>query len=294
MNLKDLEYFHYLCKFKNFTRTAEKLYVSQPSITMALKRLEKELNTELVIRNNSDKKISLTESGQVLEKHASNVLGEIKELKVEIARINGSNIRFGVPPMIGAYFFPHIMEEIVKEGFANNIELIETGSLAMIEKILSNDVDMSLVGSLSPIDDSEIDAITLKVDNFVVCINRNHKFSDRAEIDFKELLDEQFIVLGNEYIHNEVLKKLCHKYNVSMKNFYYTDEIQTAKSLISSGLGIGIMIDMAVKDMDTIKKVKLTKPIKFYISLAIKKDHYTTKIEEKIRSLIVNLKDYSC
>ncbi|MDS0524659.1 LysR family transcriptional regulator [Clostridium sp. SHJSY1] len=294
MNLKDLEYFHYLCKFKNFTRTAEKLYVSQPSVTMALKRLEKELNTELVIRNNSDKKISLTESGQILEKHTSNVLGEIKELKVEIARINGSNIRFGVPPMIGAYFFPSIMEEIVKEGFANNIELIETGSLAMIEKLLSNDADMALVGSLSPMDDSEIDAITLKVDNFFVCVNRNHKFANREELDFKELLNEQFIVLGNEYIHNEVLKKLCYQHNVDMKKFYYTEEIQTAKSLISSGLGIGIMIDMAVKDMQTIKKIKLTKPIKFYISLAIKKGHYTTEIEEKIKSLIVRLKDCSC
>jgi DNA-binding transcriptional LysR family regulator len=291
MNLKDLEYFHYLCKFKNFTRTAEKLYVSQPSITIALKRLEKELNAKLVIRNSSEKQISLTEAGIILEKHAINVLNEVKETKLAIAKLSGSNIKLGVPPMIGAYFFPSIMEEIVKKGFAENIELIETGSLAMVDKLLSNDVDMAFIGSLSSLEDDDIEATILKVDKFVVCMSKNHLLAKKKKINFEDLLEEQFIALGNEYIHNEVLKKLCNRYDVSMGKFYYTDEIQTAKSLISSGLGIGIMIDMAVKDMKTIKKVNLHKPIDFYISLAMKKKHYTTIKEEKIKNIIINLKD---
>ncbi|MBD7912137.1 MULTISPECIES: LysR family transcriptional regulator [Clostridium] len=291
MNLKDIEYFHYLCKYKNFTRTAEKLYVSQPSITIALKRLEKELDAKLVIRDNSEKQISLTEAGKILEKHVNNILNEVKETKVEIGKISGSNIKLGVPPMIGAYFFPNIMEEIVKSQLANNIELIETGSLAMIDKVLSNDVDMAFIGSLAPLKDSDLEATILKVDKFVVCMSKNHRLATSEEINFEDLVEEQFIALGNEYLHNEVLKRLCYKHGVSTDKFYYTDEIQTAKSLISSGLGIGIMIEMAVKDMTSIKKVKLQNSIKFYISLAFKKKHYTTVKEEKIKNIIINCKN---
>lgn len=288
MNLKDLEYFNYLCKFKNFTKTAEKLYVSQPSITMALKRIEKELNTKLVIRNHSEKQIELTEAGMILKKHTENIFGEIKNIKLEISKVSGGNIKLGVPPMIGAYFFPTIMEKLVKQGFARNIELVEKGSVAMKELLLANEVDMSLIGSLTQLEEGNLEAKILKVDEFKVCMSQNHALALKQKIDFKELLNEQFIVLGNSYIHNEILERLCMENNISMKNFYYTEEIQTAKSLIASGLGIGIMIDMAVNNIKTIKTVPLLKPIKFYISFALKKDRYLTSNEEKIKEIILN------
>lgn len=288
MNLKDLEYFHYLCKFKNFTKTAEKLYVSQPSITMSLKRIEKELNTKLVIRDHSEKQITLTESGKILKKHTQNILEELKEIKLEISKISGGNIKLGVPPMIGAYFFPTIMEEMVKQGFAGHIELVEKGSVAMKELLLTNEVDMSLIGSLYPLEEENLESKILKVDEFKVCMSKSHILSQKQQIDFRELLNEQFIVLGNSYIHNEVLEKLCKGNNISMKNYYYTEEIQTAKSLIASGLGIGIMIDMAVNDVTSINKVPLSQPIKFYISFAVKREHYLTANEEKIKNVILN------
>lgn len=288
MNLKDLEYFHYLCEFKNFTKTAEKFYISQPSITMAVKRIEKELNTKLVIRNHSEKQISLTEAGEILKKHTQNVLDEIKEIKLEISKISGGNIKLGVPPMIGAYFFPTIMEEMVSNGFARNIELVEKGSVTMKELLLSNEVDMALIGSLQPLEEENLEASILKIDEFKVCMSHNHNLSKKEKIDFKDLLDEQFIVLGNSYIHNEVLEKLCKENNLSMENFYYTEEIQTAKSLIASGLGIGIMIDMAVNNMNTIKTIQLCKPIKFYISFALKRNGYLTLKEQRIKEIILN------
>lgn len=288
MNLKDMEYFYYLCKLKSFTKTAEKLYVSQPSITMALKRIEKELNTKLVIRNHSEKQIELTEAGMILKRHTQNIIEEIKEIKLEISKISGGNIKLGVPPMIGAYFFPIIMEELAKQGYARNIELVEKGSVAMKELLLTNEVDMSLIGSLYPLKEENLEAKILKVDEFKVCMSKNHVLAKKTKIDFKELLNEQFIVLGNSYIHNEVLEKLCMENNISMKNFYYTEEIQTAKSLIASGVGIGIMIDMAVNNIKTIKTVPILKPIKFYISFASKKDRYLTLNEEKIKEIILN------
>lgn len=287
MNFRDLEYFICLCKTKNFTETAKVLYVSQPSVTMALHRLENELNAKLIIRDHSLTKFSLTEAGKILEKHVINIFNEINETKFEISKVIGRKIKLGVPPIIGAYFFPALMEHLVQNGVAENIELVETGSVAMKNLVLSDEVDMALIGSLSPIKSTNIDATILKTDEFMVCMSKKHIISKKEKLDFEDIKNEKFIVLADSYIHNEVLKNLFLKNRTSLDNFYCTGEIQTAKSLIGSGLGIGIMIHMAVKNMTSIKTIPLTKPITFYISLAIKKDHYMSPVEQKIKEVLL-------
>lgn len=288
MNIRDLEYFYYLCQNKNFTKTAKILFVSQPSITMALHRIEKELGETLVIRNQSKEQLSLTEAGEILKKRAYNVLNEIKEAKLEISRISGAKIKLGVPPMIGAYFFSPFMKKLDISGLVEDIELVETGSADMKKLLVSGEVDIALIGSIAPIKDNMIKATILKTDQFVVCTNNSNQISNKNEVNFNELQDERFIVLGDSYIHNKVLKSLCLKKGVSTKNMYFTAEIQTAKSLIASGLGIGIMINMAVENMESIKTVPLVPTINFYISIAVKKEHYMTTEEEEIMRIMIS------
>ena len=122
----------------------------------------------------------------------------------------------------------------------------------------------------------------------MVCTNNSNQISKKNEVNFNELQDERFIVLGDSYIHNKVLKSLCLKKGVSTKNMYFTAEIQTAKSLIASGLGIGIMINMAVENMESIKTVPLVPTINFYISIAVKKEHYMTTEEEEIMRIMIS------
>ncbi len=290
MNLRDLEYFYYLCQNKNFTKTAEILFVSQPSISMALNRIEKELGAKLVIRDHSKAQLSLTEAGKILEKRTCNVLNEIKEAKLEISRISGAKIKLGVPPMIGAYFFPSFMKELDENGLVDHIELVEKGSAKMKSLLDNGQVDIALIGSTATIKDNALNATILKIDEFMVCTSNSHKLSNKNEINFRELIDERFIVLGDSYIHNEVLNNLCLSSGISTKNFYYTDEIQTAKSLIASGFGIGIMINMAVKNMSSIKAIPIVPAINFCISVAVKKEHYMTALEKKIMEIMIKPK----
>ncbi|MCB2292366.1 LysR family transcriptional regulator [Clostridium algoriphilum] len=288
MNIRDLEYFYYLCQNKNFTKTAQEFFVSQPSITMALHRIEKELGETLIIRNQSKAQLSLTQAGKILEKRAYNVLNEIKEAKLEISRISGAKIKLGVPPMIGGYFFPSIMKALDIRGLVDDIELVETGSADMKKLLVSGEADIALIGSTSPIKDNMLNATILKIDRFMVCTNNSNQFLGKDEINFNEIEDERFIVLGDSYIHNQVFKDLCLKKGVSTKNLYFTAEIQTANSLIASGLGIGIMINMAVENMESIKTVPLVPAINFYISIATKKEHYMTTKEEEIMKIILS------
>lgn len=259
---------------------------------MALHKIEKELGEKLVIRDHSKAQLSLTEAGKILEKRAYNVLHEIKEAKLEISRISGAKIKLGVPPMIGAYFFPPFMKELDINGLVKHIELVETGSTVMKRLLDSGEVDIALLGSIAPVKDNALETTILKTDQFMVCTSNSHPLSNKHEVNFNELKDERFTVLGDSYIHNKVIKDLCLKNGIDTKKFYYTTEIQTAKSLIASGIGIGIMINMAVKNMASIKTVHLVPAISFYISIAVKKEHYMTSKEEKIMEIMLRKETY--
>lgn len=286
MNIRDFEYFDCLCDAKSFTKAAKKLYISQPSVTLSLARLERELDSKLIIRNHSNKEIQLTKSGEILRKRIKNILHEIEEAKLEIKKVKNKKIKFGIPPIIGAYFFPKFIDELISKTYIENIEFIQAGSIKMKELLLDGKVDIALVGSLEPINDEKIESYLLKKDSFTICISKNNKLSKEENLNFEKLKNEQFIVLNDEYLHLNVLKKLLNKYNIDSQKLYYANDIQTAKSLIAANLGIGIMAEMSVKDLIGIERKPLQDDMNFYISLVTKKEHYLTEIEKSILNLI--------
>lgn len=290
MNLKDMEYFQCLCRYKNFTKAAEKMYVSQPSITMAVKKLEKEMGAELIIRNTSEKTISLTKEGEIVLKHAENILNEIENMKTEINKNAGRKVKLGLPPIIGAYFFPMIMELLVKEGLAQSIELVETGSLEMKKLLENGEVDIALIASLNKEEFPGFDAKLLAEDEFKVCLSSSNELAEKEAIDISDLKGQQFVVLGDNYIHNEVFENICEKGGLNDINVCRSDEIQTVKSLIASGFGIGIMVNMAVKDMQSIVTRELKDKIFFNIYIMKRADRNYSVKEEEIYNKIISFK----
>ena len=104
MNTRDIEYYVQIVKQKNFTKVAKYFQVSQPTITYALKRLEKELDAVLITRDRSHHELVITPAGKQLFIHAQSILQEIKMAKAEITQLQKKKLRFGMPPIIGNEF----------------------------------------------------------------------------------------------------------------------------------------------------------------------------------------------
>ncbi|MGL5577358.1 MAG: LysR family transcriptional regulator [Sarcina sp.] len=292
MNIRDLEYFNSVCKTKNFTKAAKELFVSQPAITNSINRLELELKSKLIERNPFNKEIMLTEAGEIVKKHSKNIFNEIDEMNLEISKIKDKKIKFGIPPMIGAYFFPLFIGELMKKNLEEDIEFVEVGSLKMNEFIKEGKVDIAIIGSLDKINNENVESTLLKIDKFKVCVGKKHRLARKKKLTLKDIENEIFIVLGSSYIHGEVIKSLIESSKINPKKIFNSDEIQTTKSLIASDVGIGIMINMAVQHMPGIKVIDLEEDMPFYISIVVKKNHYiTTKEKEIIDTIIINNKN---
>ena len=103
MKIKDLEYYQQLIKDQNFSKVAQHFGVSQPTITMAIQRLEQDFNTTFFVRDHVHRELHVTATGQQFANHVDLILNELQIAKKEIDRANSTKIRFGLPPIIGNY-----------------------------------------------------------------------------------------------------------------------------------------------------------------------------------------------
>lgn len=286
MNIKDLEYFDCLCEEKSFTKAAEKLFISQPSISMSIKRLEEELNSKLIIRNKYSKEVKITNEGLIFRKRVKNILSELNEAKAELLKCKFKKIKLGVPPIIGTYFLPKFFDSLSNNDFIQNIEFVQCGSKKMEEMIIDGSVDIALLASLSPIFNENLNSTPLYKDKFVMCVSKNNLISKDPELNFSKLKDSQFIVLGKDSLHLNLLKQLFDEFHIEDSKICCVDEIQTVKSLIAANFGVGVLASMAVQDLKGVVVKELSNSIPFYISIATKKGHFLSEIEEKLIEIV--------
>lgn len=287
MNLKDLEYFQTLCYTRSFTKTAEALYVSQPSVTFAIHRLEDELGVKLFEINKSHRSVELTIAGQYLQKKAGHILTEVENTVREIREFNHPTIRLGLPPIIGGYYAADIMKQIDDKGLLPFINLVEDGSELLMKKIEENKIDLAIIGSASPIHSSKIVSIPITRSELVICTSRQHRFSGRSNINFQELEHEKMLVLGQSFVHRTAFQYFSKKYRIKPKVVYQTDKIQTLKALIAVDCGISLLSRMVVSDAEDIAMVPLDEEVipYFYVSICFNKNHALSEEEKSIIEL---------
>ena len=146
MELRQLEYFQMASRLKNITRAAERLGVSQPNITVAIKKLETELGIKLFDR--SQKQLSLTPEGTIFLNRIEQALRCIQDAVLEVndyKQLQKGTIKIGIPPMIGAYLFPRIFSSFQHLYPHLDIYLYEKGSMAIRQQLERDELDFGIV-----------------------------------------------------------------------------------------------------------------------------------------------------
>ena len=161
MKFKDLEYFQQLAKLKSYTKTAAFFQVKQPTITYAVKRLEEEVQTELLVRNQSHAQIQLTPAGKILAKHAQNILKELALAKLEINHLQEVQVRLGLPPIIGNFYFPKVSKALAAQQLLAKLEISNSGSQELYQALLKGQLDLAIVGMMNPLYDDQIEILPI-------------------------------------------------------------------------------------------------------------------------------------
>lgn len=262
MNIKDIKYYCSLVETKNFSKVAAQFAVSQPTITMAIKRLEKEFATTFFIRDQSHRELRLTEAGQQFFMHAQVILNELTVARQEIAHVNDTQIHFGLPPIIGNFYFPPLTPRLMKAGLMPQLESYEYGSAYLLKMVQKGELDLALLGSLTPINSPRLRSQILATYPIKIIVAKNHPLAVRQTtgVAFHELREQAFISLAreNEFIHQQAFRHLAQVNHFRPKLLYQTNDVHILKSMVTDNLGIAYLTELAILPSDNVVAIPLT------------------------------------
>lgn len=293
MKLNDLNYFCYLCKVGSFTEAAKHFNVKQPTVTLAIKRLENSLQTQLVSRDHSQNFLQVTSSGKILYEHAIKILNEVHLATVEINNFSQEKIRFGLPPIIGNLYLPLVVPELSENNLLQSLVVDESGSEQLTQDLLSGKIDIALLGSYSPFNDSRLAATQITWRDFAIISSNKHWLKDYEKVSFSDLKDEKFITLDSKFIHRQVLEHYSNEAGFTPNIIFKTQSISILKRMVEQNSGIALLVGDAVALGDQLKCTPLTDVFaeKFNISIVTRKNYLLKEREWELVTQLLKIKD---
>ncbi|MGE6536291.1 LysR family transcriptional regulator [Bacillus luti] len=276
IELRQLEYFLAVSKELHFTRAAEKLNISQPSLSQQIRALEHEVGMPLFDR--IGKKISLTEAGKILLLHTKTIFHEIEQARSAIQDLNGlqhGSLTIGSLLTVVNYLLPPTILNFNK--LYPNIELsvlgLRTGDIR--EKLLQNELDIGI--TFLPVQDKEIVSIPLYKSELTLVVPTGHTLTERSHISIVELQDYPLILLPKNFFLTELITSHCQKFDFTPKPILEISTMESLIQMVSKGMGITVLpkpyIDFLQNTNIQALKIKDPTPT-IDIGLIYRKDKY--------------------
>lgn len=287
MDLRQLEYFQMVSRLNSITKAAEALHVAQPSITIAIQKLEEELGVKLFDR--SQRKISLTTEGRVFHSRIDDILSRVQDSISEMNDYKLSHkgtIRIGIPPMIGAFLLPNIYANLKKHYPNYQLLAIEEGTLTIRSLLERGELDLGLI-IISNLGTS-LEGAPITSDQIVACLPTDHPLSTLSSISFTELGSQPLIMLKEDSYNRQLIMEGCRKQEITPHVVYTSSQIQTIMGLVEKGVGIAFLFQSLIRDYSGIISRPLADPHYITIGLAWNKDRYLSRAARSFVDLIAN------
>ena len=276
MELRQLEYFRMASRLKNITRAAQRLRVSQPNITVAIKKLEAELSVQLFDR--SQKQLTLTPEGTVFLRRIEIALRNIEDAVLEVddyKQLQKGTIKIGIPPMMGAYLFPKVFSGFRQIHPKLDVLLYEEGSLSIREKLESDALDFGII--IIPESTPNLNVLKMSRNQLMVCVARKSPLAKKSEITARDIATADLIMMKEGAYLREVVQNKLSAMKITPRTVLESSQIVTIKGLVAHKVGIAFLLDFICKNSSDIKTIPFCEPIFVDIGLAWKKERYVSK-----------------
>jgi DNA-binding transcriptional LysR family regulator len=273
MELRQLEYFLMVSKLNSFTRAAENLYVSQPTVTSTIRCLEEELGIQLFDR--SQKIVALTNEGRVFLKHVEHVMQDvsitISEMK-NLKTLSQGTVKIAIPPaMAGSAFFQAF--SLFKADYPAIIFAIEEpGSRTARQMLLRDETELAVVVCNEQSDFLDISPLFRQ--ELGVCLSPSHKLSAMNCVTPADLKNDKLLLLGNDCdLHHLAIMRL-NKTAPPVEIFHTSSHVHTLIDMVAAGIGVALLTQSAVENDRRIVWRPMDPSINIEFGLARRKDKY--------------------
>ena len=288
MNLNQLKYFHAVCTFQSVSAAAEHLYISQPSLSNALKSLENEFGVALFVRRHQG--MELTNEGRMLYNMCTSLIENATQIENVMLNLGKKRktIRLGIPPMIGVLFLQDIYKTFLKENPDIELKITEGSQQELLQKLSADYLDVAILPHKRPFEQTFAfkNITSLEI---VCCVCKNNSLSNLESICPSDLKDIPVVLFEDNFFHTEEIKKWYLKENLTPNILLQTSQFSTLLNMITKNFSAGFMFKSLVEANSDLVSLSLESPIYTSISLVWKKDAFSfgavTKFKEYINKL---------
>ncbi len=260
MNIRDLKYFLAVAELEHFGQAAEQCFVSQPTLSGQIKKLEEELDVKLLERTN--RRVLLTETGVQIAKSARRILREVDTIQ-EIAESSNDPLsgkfRLGAFPTLATYIFPELVTRI--RDVLPNIRpiLVEEKTATLLDKLKNGDIDAALLAL--PIYDDFLVSQTLFDDEFFLAVPCDHELTEHKSIDQKMLSRHKLLLLEEGHCLRDQALEVCQLHGISEEQDFKATGMETLRQMVKASTGITFIPKIAVhEDEPGIKYIPFKSP----------------------------------
>ncbi|MFL6550317.1 MAG: LysR substrate-binding domain-containing protein [Povalibacter sp.] len=246
MNLRDLRYFVALADTRHFGKAAERSFVSQPTLSAQIKKLENYLGVQLIERQ--PRKVTLTETGQKILPLARRILQESEEI-VSLARHEhdplSGKLKVALIPTIGPYLLPLVTRKLRKQLPALKLMLYEYQTEPLLERLREGEIELGILALPVPYDGLE--TRELYQEAFTVAVPHQHALAKKQSVKLDDLTGENLLLLEDGHCLRDQALDVCSKIDVKENEDYRATSLETLRQMVAAGLGITLLPELATR-----------------------------------------------
>lgn len=260
MNLRDLKYLVAVAELKHFGQAAEACHVSQPTLSMQLKKLEEYLGVQLLERSN--KQVLVTQVGEAVVARAKLVLHEAEAIEEEARAARdpfAGELDMGIIPTMAPYVLPRILARLQAKFPKLRWNIREAQTQVLLTELRAGKMDVALLAF--PVAHEQLSVEMVYDEPFYVALPPGHRLLAKKELSYKDIAREQLLLLEDGHCLRDQALDVCQLSGAQENRNFQATSLETLRQLVSSGMGITLMPALARQKQDGITYLPFAGPV---------------------------------
>lgn len=246
MNLRELQYLVAVDEEQHFHRAAERCFVSQPTLSGQLKKLEQELDILLVERNT--RQVVMTEAGRLISGLARKVLAEVKNIS-DVAQTFSDpmigELQVGLIPTLAPYLLPHVIPVLKQHYPGLKLWLHEYQTTILLDKLRRAELDLLILAL--PVDTDEFSELSLFEEAFELAVPVHHELAERQTVTLDDLVGREMLLLEEGHCLRGQALDVCFMAGARENAGFQASSLETLRHMVGEDMGITLIPELAVR-----------------------------------------------
>lgn len=282
MTLHQITLFLAACQFGSLTEAAEEIHISQPSLSVAIKQLEKEFGVSLFSRYR--KRLVLTDAGAAFRREALKILESASSLEEYMKDLGNpqAKIHLGLTAMSSMFFFPNLIMPFCKANPSLQVEMHELSAMDAVDQILADQIKLAII-RLSAFEkkQDEVEYIPLRRAKVVGCVRKDHRLANKTGVTLDMLENEKLIFTGEKSSTTQQILKGMQAKNIHAEVFMYSHQFLLMLQVIERFNAVGFFSEDLPKNNDKVASFEFEDSYEFVHCLVWKKGSLLLRNELK-------------